>query len=83
MKYTEWLNANWEKDNMFPPCLDPQKALLFLEQYLLGEDYCIVNPMPNIQANSEVVHDILYRYSKKYRKEFKNNIQHYRMKLNN
>ena len=39
--------------------------------------------MTNIQANSEVVHDILYRYSKKYRKEFKNNIQHYRMKLNN
>ena len=61
----------------------PQKALLFLEQYLLGEDYCIVNPMTNIQANSEVVHDILYKYSKKYRKEFKNNIQHYRMKLNN
>ena len=71
MKYTEWLDANWKKDNMFPPNLDSQKALLFLEQYLLGEDYCIVNPMPNIQANSEVVHDILYKYSKKYRKEFK------------
>lgn len=29
MKYTEWLNANWEKDNMFPPCLDPQKLYYF------------------------------------------------------
>lgn len=28
MKYTEWLNANWEKDNMFPPCLDPQKSFI-------------------------------------------------------
>ena len=71
MTYTEWLDKNWEKDNMFPPCLDPQEALSFLEKYLLGEDYYIVNPMPNIQANCEVVHDILYKYSKKYRKEVK------------
>ena len=39
MTYTEWLDKNWEKDNMFPPCLEPQKALSFLEEYLLGEDY--------------------------------------------
>ena len=38
MTFTEWLDENWEKDNMFPPCLEPQKALLFLEEYLLGED---------------------------------------------
>ena len=71
MKYTEWLDENWDKNNMFPPSLDPQEALLFLEKYLLGEDYYIVNPMPNIQANCEVVHDILYKYSKQYRKERK------------
>lgn len=71
MKYTEWLDKNWEKDNMFPPSLDPQTALDFLQEYLLGEDYYIVNPMPNIQANCEVVHDILYKYSKQYRKERK------------
>ena len=71
MTYTEWLDENCEKDNMFPPCLEPQEALLFLEKYLLGEDYYIVNPMPNIQANCEVVHDILYKYSRKYRKEVK------------
>ena len=71
MTYTEWLNKNWDKNNMFPPSLDPQTALDFLQEYLLGEDYYIVNPMPNIQANCEVVHDILYKYSKKYRKERK------------
>lgn len=71
MKYTEWLNKNWDKNNMFPPSLDPQTALDFLQEYLLGEDYYIVNPMPNIQANCEVVHDILYKYSKQYRKERK------------
>ena len=71
MKYTEWLDENWDKNNMFPPSLDPQTALDFLQEYLLGEDYYIVNPMPNIQANCEVVHDILYKYSKQYRKERK------------
>ena len=71
MTYTEWLNKNWDKNNMFPPSLDPQTALDFLQEYLLGKDYYIVNPMPNIQANCEVVHDILYKYSKQYRKERK------------
>ena len=71
MTYTEWLNKNWDKNNMFPPSLDPQTALDFLQEYLLGEDYYIVNPMPNIQTNCEVVHDILYKYSKQYRKERK------------
>ena len=30
MTYTEWLDENWEKDNMFPPCLDAQKAVDFI-----------------------------------------------------
>ena len=72
MKFTDWLDANWEKDNMFPPALDAQKALDFLQQYLLGEDWYIVNPLSTGQANCEVVHDILYKYSRKYRKEANN-----------
>lgn len=71
MTFTEWLDKNWEKDNMFPPCLDAQKAVDFLCDYLMGEDYYIVNPLSTAQANSEIVHDILYKYSKKYRKEYK------------
>ena len=73
MKFQEWLDENWEKDNMFPPPLDPQTALNFLQNYLLGEDWYIVNPLSTSQVNCEVVHDILYKYSKKYRKEIKNN----------
>lgn len=71
MTFTEWLDENWEQDNMFPPCLDPQIALNFLEQYLLGEDWYIVNPLSTSQANCEVVDSILYKYSRKYRKEYK------------
>lgn len=71
MTYTEWLDKNWEKDNMFPPPMDGQIAVTFLERYLLPKDWYIVNPLRVAQANCEVVHEILYRYSKEYRKEYK------------
>lgn len=71
MTFNEWLDNNWEKNNMFPPVLEEQKALDFLKQYLLGEDWYSVNPISTKQINCEVVHDILYKYSKKYRKEIK------------
>ena len=69
--FTKWLDNNWEKNNMFPPPLDSQIALDFLQKYLLGEDWYSVNPISTIQINCEVVHDILYKYSRKYRKECK------------
>lgn len=71
MDFQQWLDENWQKDNILPPCLEAQKALNFLESYLLGIDWYIVNPLTNGQANCEVVHEILYRYSPKYRKELK------------
>ena len=71
MKFSKWLDNNWDKDNMFPPPLDPQEALNFLQEYLLGEDWCIVNPLTTSQANCEVAYNILYKYSRKFRKEMK------------
>ena len=71
MKFSKWLDNNWDKDNIFPPPLDPQEALNFLQEYLLGEDWYIVNPLSIAQANCELVHDILYKYSRKFRKEMK------------
>ena len=71
MKFSKWLDNNWDKDNMFPPPLDPQEALIFFKEYLLGEDWYIVNPLSTAQANCELVYDILYKYSRKFRKEMK------------
>ena len=71
MKFTTWMNINWKKDNMFPPPLDAQLALQFLKDYLLGEDWYVVNPLGQEQINSEMVAEILNKYSKKYRKEVK------------
>ena len=71
MQFSKWLDNNWQKDNMFPPPLEPQEALNFLQEYLLGEDWFIVSPLSTAQANCEVVHDILYKYSNKFKKEIK------------
>ena len=35
MQFQEWLDRNWQKDNMFPPALEAQTALNFLQIYLL------------------------------------------------
>ena len=80
MKFTTWMNINWKKDNMFPPPLDAQKAINFLEKYLLEEDWYIVNPLTNAQANIEIVHSILYKYSRKYRKKRKKDMKYRRKK---
>ena len=69
--FTKWLDINWQKGNMLPPPMEAQKAVNFLEKYLLGEDWYIVNPLTTAQANVEIVHNILYKYSRKYRKEYK------------
>lgn len=70
--YSDWLDENWQKDNMFPPPLNGQLALDFIRRYILGEDWYSVNPISTEQINCEVVHEILYKCSKKYRKEYKN-----------
>lgn len=71
MKFTEWMTENWEKDNLLPPSLDAQQAINFLQKYLLGETWHTVNPLSTTQVNVEIVHDILKKYSKTYKKEFK------------
>ena len=73
--FTEWLKENSDETNLFPPPLEAQKAVNFLEKYLLGDDWYIVNPLTNEQANVEVVQAILEKYSRKYRREYRNYIR--------
>ena len=65
--FTKWLKEEFEKDkgNMLPPKLKDRQALLFLQDYLLGEDWYVVSPLSHEQVNCELVHNILYKYSKK------------------
>ena len=72
IEYIKKRNSEREdKDNMYPVVMTDREALNFLEDYLLGDDYQITDPISNAQANVIVVHDILYKYSKRYRKEYK------------
>lgn len=73
MTFTEWLLQETAKDedNILPPPLEPQLALNFLREYILGEDWYSANPVPTAQINTEVVEEILYKCSKRYRKEVK------------
>ena len=69
ISFTKWLDDNWEKNNMFCPNLDAQLALDFLKNYLLGEDWYVTAPLSQEQINTEIVNDILLKYSKEYKKE--------------
>lgn len=68
---TEWLKENSEEGNIFAPAMSGQKAVNFLKDYLLGEDWYSVNPLPTNQVNTEIVISILEKYSKKYKKEIR------------
>ena len=50
---------------------DAQLAVNVLEEYLLGKDFLVTDPLSNGQVNTMIVHNILVKYSRKYRRELK------------
>ena len=54
MTFTEWLlqETTKDEDNILPPPLEPQLALNFLREYILGEDWYSANPVPTAQINT-------------------------------
>lgn len=73
ISFTEWLKSENSKDpdNMLPPGLDFEKAIYFLKNYLLGEDWYVNYSGSAKQITTDIVYDILKKYSKKFRKELK------------
>lgn len=69
MKLTEWLDNHKEGHNICPPPMTAEEFERFLIDYLLGENYTIIMPMPDAQCRTQILHDILYEYCKKYRNE--------------
>ena len=69
--FTDWLeNDSIDCEIMSPP-MEDKKALEFLTDYLLGENWYVVDPISPKQVNTNIVHEILLKYSKKYIKELK------------
>lgn len=67
---TYWLQHEAKDCGLMQPPMKDTTALDFLKDYLLGEDWYIVNPVNHEQGNTQLVHEILYKYSKAYRKEY-------------
>jgi hypothetical protein len=70
-QFTYWLKYEAKDCGLMQPPLNAQKALDLLQTYLLGEDWYIVNPVNVEQGNSQVVHEILLKYSPQYMREWK------------
>lgn len=70
-QFTYWLEHEAKDCGLCDPPLDAQKALRFLTNYLLGENWYVTMPENQEQVNSVIVWEILNKYSKEFRKEKK------------
>ena len=75
MKLTEFMKERYEKredkDNIFGVGVSDAEFRRFIIDYLLGEDWYVVDPLGQTQINEIALHEILEKYSKRYKKEYK------------
>ena len=73
--FTEYMMKKYEnredKDNMFGVGITDSEFRSFAIQYLLGENWHVVDPIGQTQINEIAIMQILEKYSKAYRKEAK------------
>ena len=72
---TEYMNDKYnnreDKDNIFGVGVTDAEFRNFIIDYLLGNDWYVVDPLGQTQVNEIALHDILNKYSKRYRMERK------------
>ena len=75
MKLSEFMDERHrnreDKDNIFGVGVSDAEFRTFIIDYLLGEDWYVVEPLGQTQINEIALYKILEKYSKKYRKEIK------------
>ena len=75
MTLTELMDKRYknreDKDNMFGVGVSDAEFRQFIIDYLLGKDWYVVDPLGQTQINEIALHEILEKYSKRYRKECK------------
>lgn len=59
------------RSNIFPVSTEPQEALQILCDLFLGEKWYVGFPLGVKQVNTLIVDEILYKYSRQYRKAVK------------
>ncbi len=75
MTLTEFMNERYEnredKGNIFCVGVSDAEFRRFIINYLLGENWYVVDPLGQTQINEIALYEILEKYSKRYRKECK------------
>ena len=57
---------------LYPAPMEAQEALDILTSYLLGDNWYVVDSMNTKQVNAIITEQILDKYSKKWKKDWKN-----------
>lgn len=57
------------KGNIFGVGISDAEFRQFIIDYLLGEDWYVVDPLGQTQINELALYEILNKYSRRYRKE--------------
>lgn len=60
-----------DKDNIFGVGITDAEFRAFAIDYLLGEDWYVVDPLGQTQVNEIALATILSKYSKRFKKEIK------------
>lgn len=75
MTITEYMKKKYDnredKDNMFGVGITDAEFRKFAIDYLLGEDWYVVDPLGREQINEIALGEILSKYSKRFKKEIK------------
>ena len=75
MTLTEFMEKRYknreDKDNIFGVGVSDAEFRAFIIDYLLGEDWYVVDPLGQTQINEIALYEILEKHSKRYRKERK------------
>ena len=75
MTLTEFMDERYknreDKDNIYGVGVSDAEFRRFIIDYLLGEDWYVVDPLGPTQINEVALYKILEKYSKRYKKEIK------------
>ena len=58
-----------DKENLYCTGITYREFVIFIIDYLLGEDWYTVDPLSHNQINQVALEEILENYSKRFRKE--------------
>lgn len=77
MTLTDYMKEKYDnredKGNIFGVGITDAEFVHFVIEYLLGENWYVVDPLGKNQINEIALYEILEKYSKRYKKEVRAN----------